>query len=51
MIATLESAVRVGERHGAIPQMTNWLRGAADGLRQRWPDADRVFPDAYTTRE
>jgi len=51
IISTIDSAVRVAEAQRALPHLTTWAHTLADTLRQRWPDADRDFPEAYTTRE
>jgi hypothetical protein len=51
MIATLEAAVRAAVHFAALPRLAEWTADAAAALRRRWPDADRTFPDAYTTRE
>jgi hypothetical protein len=51
-IATLESAARVAEAHGALPHLTGWAQEVAAMLRCRWPDADVDLTayDAYTPR-
>ena len=40
MVATLESAVAVARRHGALLQLASWTERLAHWLRRRWPDAD-----------
>jgi hypothetical protein len=51
MISTLEAAGRAADHFGALPYRADWICASAATLRRRWPDADREFPDAYTTRE
>lgn len=51
IISTIESAVRVAEENRSLPHLTGWAKTLAETLRSRWPDANREFPDAYTTRE
>lgn len=51
MVSTLDSASRAARQYGSFPRFTGWIQAFADVLRKRWPDADREFPDAYTTRE
>lgn len=51
MIATLEAAARAARHFGRLPHLADWTASAATALRRRWPDADREFPDAYTTRQ
>jgi hypothetical protein len=51
MVSTLEAAARAAEHLRSFPHLTGWAYAAASMLRRRWPDADREFPDAYTTRE
>lgn len=52
MVATLEAAARVAQRHRALLHLAGWLERAADGLRARWPDADVDFATypPYTPR-
>ena len=40
MVATLESAVAVARRHGALLELASWTERLAHWLRRRWPDAD-----------
>jgi len=40
LVETLEAAARTGAAHHALPQLTGWLRRAAEALRRRWPDTD-----------
>lgn len=40
MVCTLESAALAAQRHGALPNLAEWVRGIAVALRRRWPDAD-----------
>jgi len=51
MVSTLESAGRVADSFGVFGRLAGWAHATASALRRRWPDADRVFPDAYTSRE
>ena len=45
LVETLESAARAAEAHRALPQLSGWLRRAAELLRRRWPDADVDLTD------
>jgi hypothetical protein len=50
MVSTLEAAARAaGELTSRLPALTDWVSAAAAALRRRWPDSDRLYPDAYTT--
>ena len=51
IISTIETAARVAIANCAFPHLTSWAHTLADTLRLCWPDADREFPDAYTTRQ
>lgn len=51
MVSTLDSASRAARQYGSFPVFSSWIQAFADVLRKLWPDADREFPDAYTTRE
>ncbi len=50
MVSTLEAAGRVADSCRAFGRLGGWAHATASELRRRWPDADRVFPDAYTQR-
>lgn len=43
LIETLEAAARVACAHRALPHTAGWIRGTAERLRRRWPDADLEF--------
>jgi Phosphotransferase enzyme family len=51
MVSTLEAASRALHAVQRLPHLAEWASTTATTLRHRWPDADRTFPDAYTTRE
>jgi hypothetical protein len=40
MVATLEAAADVAEKHHSIPALRGWMRTVATALRRRWSDAD-----------
>jgi hypothetical protein len=51
MVSTLDAAVRSVRALGSVRHLADWAESVSQFLRSRWPDADRRFPDAYTTRE
>ena len=40
LVSTLQAACRGAEHHGSLPQLTGWVHGVIELLRERWPDAD-----------
>jgi hypothetical protein len=51
LVTTVERTVKTMERWGHLNALASWLITVARALRDRWPDADVTFPDAYTLRE
>jgi hypothetical protein len=43
LVETLEAAARVACAYRSLPDTTGWIRGIAERLRRRWPDADLDF--------
>jgi len=43
LVETLEAAARVACSYRVLPHTAGWIRGIAERLRRRWPDADLVF--------
>jgi hypothetical protein len=51
LVTTIDRTAATMSRWSHLDALASWLAGVATRLRDRWPDADVVFPDDYSLRE